>query len=461
MIRSRIAPAAVSLAMLAAACSDASIAGPTTRIASRASIGEPISGSYIVVKRQRGAQAGALMSRLADAGATVQREIPALSVVVVQGLSAEAAAELASDASVAAITPDVMLQWLPPGEATLGSQPRLKGSSPRVQGTDQSGAFFFPIQWNLRRIQADAAWGVTPTGRGATVCVLDTGVDPEHQDLLGKVDLTISKSFVPDEPFIADLNAHGTFVSSLIAANGIAMASVAPDARLCAVKVLGANGSGAFSWIIAGMIHAADVGADVLNMSLGAYVDRREPGVDVLIRALADAIAYARGKGAQVVVATGNDGANLAEDGSMISIPAEITGALAVTATAPINQMNFDRLASYANFGRGATDLAAPGGDLVDGGIDIDLVLGVCSRFVCGEDGFYLLGGGTSFAAPMVSAASAVVESNQTRDLDAYDLDNCILQGVDRIFRGLSVRDGRYGAGRLNVLQSATGCAQR
>jgi subtilisin family serine protease len=211
--------------------------------------------------------------------------------------------------------------------------------------------------------------------------------------------------------------------------------------------------------MISGIVHAADVGADVINLSLTAYFDRTLPGADVLIQAVTDAVAYARSKGSQVVGATGNDGIDLAEDGTMIVVPAEIPGVLAVTATAPVNQQGFDQLASYANYGGrlGAVDLAAPGGDLVAGGQQLDLVFGVCSRYVCGDDGFYLLGAGTSFASPMVAGAGAVAESANGRDVGAKYLDDCIINGVDRIFRGVRL-DTRYGKGRLDVLRSAQIC---
>jgi subtilisin family serine protease len=57
------------------------------------------------------------------------------------------------------------------------------------------------------------------------VCDLDTGIDPTHIDLAGKVDVGVSTSMVISEPDIIDYNEHGTFVSSQMAMNGIGMAS--------------------------------------------------------------------------------------------------------------------------------------------------------------------------------------------------------------------------------------------
>src|SRR5690606_9086941 len=181
--------------------------------------------------------------------------------------------------------------------------------------------------------------------------------------IAGKVDVTKSASFIPSEPFIEDLNFHGTFVAGIIASNGLGVASVAPDATLCAVKVLDFTGSGPLGGVLAGIVHAADVGADVADVSLGLYVPKN-PSVKIIYDLFTQAVAYARERQTLVVAASGNDGANLDEDGDMISIPAEVPGVISVTATGPINQMEFDRLAAYANIGgrKGGVDIAAPGG---------------------------------------------------------------------------------------------------
>ena len=62
-------------------------------------------------------------------------------------------------------------------------------------GTDQSGAFFCgTYQWNLRPVSADTAVGTTPGGAGELVCVLDIGIDPDHSDVVGRVDPTLITS---------------------------------------------------------------------------------------------------------------------------------------------------------------------------------------------------------------------------------------------------------------------------
>ena len=108
--------------------------------------------------------------------------------------------------------------------------------------------------------------------------------------------------------------SHGTHVSGIIAApiNGIGIAGVAPCAEIVNVKVLqSSNGSGAFSWVINGIMYAAGptVQADVINMSLGATFDRINQGgggAGSLISALNRAVNFATQQGTLVVSAAGN-----------------------------------------------------------------------------------------------------------------------------------------------------------
>jgi subtilisin family serine protease len=450
---SRITALCTGLALGLTACQDGVLTTPDPAATPPAAAVVSSQGRYIVQLRDASALAS-VGSRLAGAGASVDLTVPEIRMLAVSGLADGDAAALAADPAVLRVAPD--LEASIPPDALATRRVSLPEDAPRIQGTNQSGAFFFNrFQWYLRVTQVDQMWDVTPTGAGVLVCVLDTGIDPGQLDLAGRVDLSKSASFVPAEPFIEDLNFHGTGVASLISSNGIGMASVAPDATLCGVKVLNANGSGAFSWIIAGMIHAANVGADVINMSLGAYVPRNAPGVAALIAALDDAVSYVRDFGSQVVAAAGNSGANLDEDGDMINLPSELKGVISVAATAPFNQANFDQLASYSNFGgrMGGVDLSAPGGDLLPGGAIEDLVLVACSRFVCGADGFYVLTAGTSFASPLAAGVSAVAESHLPGNQKAPELDQCLRGTTDIILHANGRRDLRHGLGRLNGLR--------
>ncbi|MGE0554036.1 MAG: S8 family serine peptidase [Gemmatimonadales bacterium] len=396
------------------------------------------------------ATASAVASRL---GAKVERVLGNTGYVELSGVSAGAVATLRADAAIQRMEPDLRQQWIRP------LNPRLANTTPvtgvRAQGSNQSGAFFFPIQWNIARVHAPDGWVATPAGAGALVCVLDTGVDDGQLDLVGKVDLSKSGSTSSTEPFLADLNGHGTYVSSLISSNGIGMASVAPDAMLCAVKVLDASGFGSFFDVAAGIVFAADQGADVISLSLSGVVPVDDPVGRFFMALLEAAAHYANDQGALVVAAAGNDGANLDLFPQFKIAPAHLRRVIGVSALAPFAQTKFDGFAPYSNSGVKLVSVAAPGGDFQPGGVVEDLVLGACARIICGGDGFYFFASGTSGAAPHVAAVAAVVESFKAGDQDAAALQQCVLSGAVRV---PTLTPAQQGAGRVDVMGAVRRC---
>ncbi|MDT0213490.1 S8 family serine peptidase [Rothia sp. ARF10] len=175
-------------------------------------------------------------------------------------------------------------------------------------------------QWGLTQVRAEQAWP-TSRGAGATIAVVDTGVDLSHPDLAAKlvpgatfVDCGAKVTVCSDGNWKGtdgvgqDVDSHGTHVSGIAAAitgNGTGVAGVAPDAKIMPIKVL-EDGSGTTTDIANGIRWAADHGADVINLSLGSL-----PGTQVLSIAgldtdVEDAIDYARTKGAVSVIAAGN-----------------------------------------------------------------------------------------------------------------------------------------------------------
>lgn len=203
---------------------------------------------------------------------------------------------------------------------------------------------FLAKQWGLEQVRAPAAWSIS-TGAGALVAIVDSGVDRSHPELSGK--LVAGATFLDCEKGSTDgqgscgngdwkdvrpdsRSEHGTHVAGIAAAtanNGIGIAGVAPDAAILPVKVLDEDG-GSFADIAAGIRYAADQGADVINLSLGAL-----PGVQALtltgvIADVQQAIDYARARGAVVVAAAGNE-----FQVPLCGTPAFDRGALCVTAT--------------------------------------------------------------------------------------------------------------------------------
>lgn len=203
-------------------------------------------------------------------------------------------------------------------------------------------------------------------GRGVTICVLDTGADPSHEQLDSRIvgwrDFGTGLDWRPkDQPY--DDHGHGTHVASIAAGDGIGpsgklarrMRGVAPAAQLVVGKVLGADGSGSVEQVIAGIQWCAEQDAvDVISMSLST----REPsdGTDALSQAANEAAA----RGKVVVVAAGNRGPALGTMGA----PAAASGAVTVGASS--GWSGDDRgpfLAPWSSRGSTAAkpDIVAPG----------------------------------------------------------------------------------------------------
>src|SRR5437899_472563 len=174
-------------------------------------------------------------------------------------------------------------------------------------------------QWSLQKIAWDRAYATVPITGSATIAVLDTGVDATHPDLAGRV-LT-GQSFIGGDAY-SDPNGHGTALAGIAAANvndGVGMAGVAyAGANVASVQVLQADGTGYDSDVVAGVLWAADNDAQVILMGFSSAD---------YSAALADALAYAWGKGAVLVAATGNDGS------SAPSYPAGIANVIGVAST--------------------------------------------------------------------------------------------------------------------------------
>ncbi|MFE5044896.1 S8 family serine peptidase [Streptomyces sp. NPDC056637] len=282
---------------------------------------------------------------------------------------------------------------------------------------------------STKQVHAPEAWAAGYDGKGTKVAVLDTGVDTDHPDLKGRV--AESKNFTDSED-AGDHQGHGTHTTSTVGGTGAASdgkkRGVAPGTTLLNGKVLNDSGSGATSWIIAGMQWAVDQGADVVSMSLGnpAQTDCTDP------MATATEELAQSSKNTLFVIAAGNTGPG----NNTVSSPGCAPSVLTVGAV--------DRDDSTASFSsRGPAygshtlkpEITAPGVAI--------------SAAAAGGRGIYAYQSmsGTSMATPHVAGAAAIVKQRHP-DWSAQQIKAALVSSADAAIPG-DVRE--TGGGRLDV----------
>jgi subtilisin family serine protease len=433
------------------------------------------SGMAVVVFKSETSIPAAGVDLVQSLGGVITSRFDAIGVLFAAQLTAAALEALRQDDLVLAAGPDYTLQWLP-GLRT-GAVERLEDDAVPNTHDPSKASRFSTWQWGPQRIQADRAWAAGHLGTPSTrVAILDTGIDYDHRELRGLVDLSLSKSFVPTDPVlptehpVMDLHFHGTHVASTVATRSVTIAGVAPHVTLIGVKVLSYEGSGTFEGVIGGIMHATDVDAHVINMSLGAEFDKKLDGAQALIRALRRSIQYAHRNGTLVVSAAGNSAIDLDNSGTLVAMPCEVS-TLCISATGPLLQQNHDQPAYYTNYGITAIHLAAPGGnanpddpDRSQGTWQVeDLVVGACSRRSlvvpqCHANNdlvaFYIFAGGTSMATPHVSGAAALLTSQYGGALTPDELVSRLTQFADDV--NAPGPDVYSNHGRVNVYRAIT-----
>lgn len=314
-------------------------------------------GRYVVVLEPGStpAQVQALATETEHAGGHVERTFAS----ALHGFSARLDAR-----ALAAVRADPAVAWVEPDAEVLaaGEQKQADWGLDRI---DQ------------RALPLDATYRYRGGGHGVTVYVIDTGLRDTHSEVAGRVRPGVS--FVADGNGTTDCDGHGTAVAGVAAGSTY---GVARSAEVVPVRVLDCNGSGTLSGVLAGIdwVTANARLPAVANLSLGAS---SSPTVDLAVR-------NAHASGVVVVAAAGNDGA----DACGYS-PAREPVALTVGWST-----RSDARAAASNDGP-CLDLFAPGDSVRTAG--------------AASDTSTVLASGTSFAAPFVSGAAALLLGESAR----------------------------------------------
>jgi subtilisin len=289
---------------------------------------------------------------------------------------------------------------------------------PHLQIEDQPSVLAETIPSGVAQVKAPAAWG-NSQGKGIRVGVVDTGIDFNHPDL--KPNYVGGASFVPGAPTPMDDNSHGSHCAGTIAAaiNGVGVVGVAPQASLYAAKVLDKNGSGQFSWVIAGIDWCIQHKMHIVSMSLGG------PSAPSALQTICNT---AWSKGLLLVAAAGNAQLQtpVPPAASNVGFPGKYKNVIAVSA---IDSSNV--IAPFSSRGP-EVDVCAPGVNV------LSTVPG----------GGYGTKSGTSMACPHVSGVAALTwgahrfsNNEQIWNLLASTVDNLGLPGWDLL----------YGYGRVDA----------
>ena len=441
---------------------------------------------YVVVFRDATLPSDASV-RITKAGGKVMKAIGTAGVATITGSAATRAA-LEKDTGVLAVGLEHM--YSVPSAVEKVSASAADGLY-SATGSDA----LYRYQWDMRRVGAQVAAnrvGVAQTK--VTVGVLDVGVMSDHPDMVGQIAfskgtnycLETGKDKTTGYPVYSKLidfdrfpdwnpgngctkadvtyEDHGTHVAGTVAgkAGGGAIVGVAPGARIAAYKVFDryrytdankrvVDGVGGFDGpIFEAIVDAANLGVNIINMSLGGTLDRSNKDDNASWLAWQRVMNYADKKGTLIIASAGN--AAESSNGNLAHIPSDVPGIMSVSATGVTTlgadaQGNLvatgpDVLAFYSNYGA-STDIAAPGGDCGTNSINglswcdrpsgnrtkrpadwyTHLILSSIIDYKTGEPG-YAWFAGTSMASPHVAGVAALVKAQHpefsSNQLKAY-----------------------------------------
>jgi len=327
---------------------------------------------------------------------------------------------------------------------------------------------YYSSQWYLSKVKADDAWEKMTESPDIVIAVVDSGVDISHPDL--KDNIWVNTGEIPGNHkdddgngFIDDAQgwdfvdnvpdpapkfkegwteagvSHGTMVAGIIAARGNnrqGIAGVVWKAKLMPLRILDDKGDGKVSSVIKAIDYATKNGADIINLSFMNFTYSQ--GVQ-------EAIARAHKAGVIVVAAAGNEQNGRGYDTAQTAIyPACYDGDLGENMVIGVAATDaLDQKATFSSYGFRCVDISAPGISF----------FGATPRGTDKEapekyyDGFW---SGTSMAAPLVSAALALI-AQANPELSRREIVNTLFASADNVSRLNQEYLGQLGNGRLNV----------
>ncbi|MEV0647481.1 S8 family serine peptidase [Phytomonospora sp. NPDC050363] len=309
--------------------------------------------------------------------------------------------------------------------AVTGVVTMTLGATTLCIGTAGPVAASAPGQWWADELDLEALHQVT-RGEGATIGIVDTGVDITHPDL-ADADISGKDIWSPRQDGSTDKQGHGTAMAALLVGQGKGggVLGVAPDARLLIYAPMQGELSGAFydDDYAAGIAWLVEQRVDVILLAAGTPTPPFQPE--------ASALRAAERVGIPVVAAAGNTATAIDSD---VEWPAATPGVLAVSGTKPGGAF------SSASLSGPEVDVAAPADD-------------IGSAIPPGLPGFgddiYFTGSGTSNSSAFIAGVIGLLAA-RFPDASREDLLHRVTSTATD--RGPAGRDEKYGHGVVNPL---------
>jgi len=294
-------------------------------------------------------------------------------------------------------------------------------------------------QYVLNKMQLPQAWNLTTGSPTVTVGVLDSGIDPNHEDLKANLNTSLGQNYTDDGLAAwTDPVGHGTHVAGIIGAvgnNGKGIAGVCWNVKLVSLRVFkrtydengNIKGTGKMDWVVDAVKYAINHQIPIINYSGSGNSQNKT---------LRDAISNYPG----LLVCSAGNGKDHDNNDKTPNIPVDMdTDSLKFypacypndNIISVANTTSSDQLASTSNYGATTVDLGAPGSNI----------------YSTIPGGSYDYKSGTSMASPQVAGVAALIQAYNP-NMDALQIKQVILNSVDPVsaLSGKCVSGGRLNA---------------